>query len=63
LKYQSQEKNHKAHSSVQNEGNQGRRHVLDDKGEPTINISGSIYLRKSALGGVPPQVMTVTDEG
>ena len=36
---------------------------IDEKGEPTINISGSIYLRKSALGGVPRQVMTVTVEG
>ena len=36
---------------------------IDEKGEPAINISGSIYLRKSALGGVPRQVMTVTVEG
>jgi len=36
---------------------------IDEKGEPTINISGPIYLRKSALGGVPRQVMTVTVEG
>jgi hypothetical protein len=36
---------------------------IDEKGEPTINISGTLYLRKSALGGVPPQIITVTVEG
>jgi hypothetical protein len=33
---------------------------IDEKGEPAINISGSIYLRKSALGGVPPMLIPLT---
>jgi hypothetical protein len=36
---------------------------IDEKGEPTINISGTLYLRKSALGASRPEIITVTVEG
>jgi hypothetical protein len=36
---------------------------IDEKGEPTINISGTLYLRKSSLGASRPEIITVTVEG